>query len=462
MRWLIALLLTPLVAVFPVGAQMGGADLAAAANGGKVVSATSEDAPEWGAANLIDGVKGRRGWSSVLQTGAPPQEVIVDLAGDEPVVIDRVVINVETGPEMLYGRFWAKDVAILVSATDAAPQSFQPVATATLEKNGKDQTIPLNPVPARFVKLRVNSVQGGAQGTHVEVGEMEVYAAGVGAASPVGPPVTPTVTPVTPVTPTVTPVTPVTPTTTETTPVTPATYPGPEANLAAQAAGGKVFATSFRDDYYTPDLLNDGLTGAEELDSYAWCSETEPVYPQDLTVEFKNRELHCVSRVVVNSNTGEVAVFGDRWPRDVEIYCSATGTEDGDFQKVATATLKKIQENQVIDFPPALARFVRVRILSNYGHPKYVEVAEVEAWGAAAPATTTAPPVTGPTTTVTPTATGTTPAVGETTPPTTAVGPTMPIAIPKVEAGQQQDLDSLIAELEQVLEKLKALRTQGG
>lgn len=616
MKWLIAVLALSLLAS-AVWAQNPPINLAAAANGGRIVEATSEDPPEWGAANLIDGIKGRKGWSSQLQVGAPPQDAIVDLAGDQAVLIDRVVINVETGAELLYGPYWAKDVTILISATDATELAFQPVATAALVKSGEDQTVTFNPVSARFVKLRVDSTQGGAQGNHVEVSELEVYAAGtVGAAAPVTGPIGPTavgplgpvgpgvgamptgvvpaqpmgdqgalvtagpgviqpgvvaqpgavgqpgvmpepgttpgpvapvgvqpagigVVPVVPqpgvvqpgivqpgvvqpgivqpgavqpgivqpgiVQPAVTQpavtqpgvavvpvaVVPVVPgpagvgqdtaavdaaiadvVTTMAPPVASA-YGGPEVNLASQTAGGTIQASSFLNDAFGPERLNDGLKGSEDLDDYAWCSAASPAYPQDLIIEFKDREMHTVSRVVLNANTGQVDLFGERWPRDVEIYYSTDGTEDGDFHRVAEMTLKKIQEDQTIEFDPVAAKFIKVRILANHGHRKYVELAELEVWGAREPgaAGEAAPLFTDIAALPTAAAMGqpVAPVTAETGPVTgpvavTPMAPTTvaPTAVQIPQVGEDVDIDTLILQLEDVLEQLKALKNEGG
>jgi len=180
-RWVVVTIAVMLGSGVALAQEAQPGNLAAAANGGQIVRATSEGTPDWAAANLLDGIIGKRGWSSELNTGVPPQEVVIDLAGEMPVTIDRVVVSLDTGPEVLYGPYWAKDVDILVSSTTADDAAFRLAGQITLARTEEKQTITLQPVSAKFLKLRVNSAQGGSPDTpinRVEVAELEVYGAG--------------------------------------------------------------------------------------------------------------------------------------------------------------------------------------------------------------------------------------------------------------------------------------------
>jgi hypothetical protein len=66
--------------------------------------------------------------------------------------------------------------------------------------------------------------------------------------------------------------------------------------------------------------------------------------------------------------------------RTVEVEFSMTGP-DSDFYPVGVFELKKGPEPEVYEIPKSPARWVRLTILSNHGHPHFTELGEFEAWG---------------------------------------------------------------------------------
>lgn len=153
-------------------------------------------------------------------------------------------------------------------------------------------------------------------------------------------------------------------------------------NLAAAAAGGKITVPSSLESKFGPEHLNDGVYDGSSGD--CWVSGNGLTFPYDIIVSFANNAIHEVTGVSITSNTGQEYIFGARWPQDVQILVSTTGTQPGDFQVVQTATLAKSPETQHIQFGPVEARYVMIRVLSNYGH-KTMEMSEIEVWGSPEP-----------------------------------------------------------------------------
>ncbi len=160
-------------------------------------------------------------------------------------------------------------------------------------------------------------------------------------------------------------------------------------NLALKDIGGVVSTPNYLDPFFSYDRLNDGKLTAEG--GGAWVSATQPRYPYDITVSFANSATHMVSSVAIVADTGQERLFGLRWPRDVEILVSTTGTQPTEFTSVARTEVPKTRDKHVITFTAVPARYVLVRIHSNYGAEKYLEMSELEVWGDSQPAGGAAP-----------------------------------------------------------------------
>jgi hypothetical protein len=202
----IACALLALLAAAALAAEAAGAadadsaaapiNVAAAANGGKVIAFSSQAAdaggkalPQWQPANLIDGKiaavetdpPGPAGWRS---TAAPsdiaPQWLVFTFAEEKSRVISRIAVDPTTPDPAPTGR-WARDMEIQVSnATKDGP--WKSVARFVVINRPTRQTLSFPAVPARYVRLIITSNQGSDR--CVELGEFEVYEAVAGDDSP--------------------------------------------------------------------------------------------------------------------------------------------------------------------------------------------------------------------------------------------------------------------------------------
>lgn len=169
----------------PVAAY-GIKNIAAAKNGGKVVSCTSElDANYWKVSNLIDGMvwdksdpKLSNGWASKVFDGSGnnfPQDIILSFQDEKPKLIGQVVIDPTTPDGAWIGR-WAREVEIFAS-TEAYdnPVSYKYVGTCKLINKGEKQVFSFAAVEAKYLKFRIRSNWGSDK--YVGLGEIEVYEA---------------------------------------------------------------------------------------------------------------------------------------------------------------------------------------------------------------------------------------------------------------------------------------------
>jgi hypothetical protein len=162
--------------------------------------------------------------------------------------------------------------------------------------------------------------------------------------------------------------------------------------LAASAAGGVITVPNSLEQRFGPENLNDGVYDGSSGD--CWVSSNGLTFPYDIIVSFPGNSIYEISSVAITSNTGQEYIFGARWPQDVQILVSTTGTQPGDFSAVQTATLAKSAEPQTIEVGPVEARYVMIRILSNYGH-KTMEMSEIEVFGNPQPVGGAAAPAPG-------------------------------------------------------------------
>ncbi|GAH76666.1 unnamed protein product, partial [marine sediment metagenome] len=80
-----------------------------------------------------------------------------------------------------------------------------------------------------------------------------------------------------------------------------------------------------------------------------------------------------------NNNTEETKYPGIS-AKDVQVEFSTISSDSG-YINVGTFTLEKGLEIQEYKTQKTKARWVRLSITSNYGHPSYTELMEFEAWG---------------------------------------------------------------------------------
>ncbi len=164
----------------------GTVNLVARANGGAIVSFTSQfDDAHWVATNLIDGVvwdgrppqRGSNGWASKDAKG--PQEIVFAFKGTELKLINKVVLDPTIPDPVFIGRA-ARDFEVWV-ATEGPEGPWKLVLVGTLRNEKRRQEFYFSPVEARFIKLRVLRNHG--SDLYMALGEFEVYEAASGIAT---------------------------------------------------------------------------------------------------------------------------------------------------------------------------------------------------------------------------------------------------------------------------------------
>lgn len=167
----------------PSGPEAPG-NVAAAANGATVLSATSEAPdPKWAKENLIDGLHvtfldnvaqvppESYGWCSA--DASFPQEIVIQLAGDGPVLIDSIVIDPATADSYIVGRGARAFEVFTSTMTPTGP--WRLAGKFSLMNRPTPQAFDFTSAEAKWLKICVLGNHGSDK--FVEMGEVEIYQA---------------------------------------------------------------------------------------------------------------------------------------------------------------------------------------------------------------------------------------------------------------------------------------------
>lgn len=101
-------------------------------------------------------------------------------------------------------------------------------------------------------------------------------------------------------------------------------------------------------------------------------------YPQSFVIELE-RPIALAKLVVDNRETDEQAYPGVS-ARQVR-YSASTQSSQSGWEPVATIEARQFSRKEELLDKPLLARWLKVEVLSNYGHRDYIEINELEAYG---------------------------------------------------------------------------------
>jgi OOP family OmpA-OmpF porin len=111
-----------------------------------------------------------------------------------------------------------------------------------------------------------------------------------------------------------------------------------------------------------------------------WCSAENKAYPNTIIMEL-SRQFQLTEFVIDNTKTQESGYPGIS-ARKFELYASTTSHEAG-FDLLYTGEAAK-GERKVFSLKKSVkAQWLKLVVLSNWGHPAYTEIMELEAYGKA-------------------------------------------------------------------------------
>jgi hypothetical protein len=141
-------------------------------------------------------------------------------------------------------------------------------------------------------------------------------------------------------------------------------------NVNSTVLGAKIVSfTSQRTGFEATHLINE-YTG---VDYPGWRSASV-AFPQDVVVE--HEQVAAVSKVILTQQGNEPPAT---WAKDVEIDASTEGPDRG-YTRVGQWRLEQVTESQKFTFPVVSAKWLLLRVLSNYGSTDYTSLSEFDAY----------------------------------------------------------------------------------
>jgi hypothetical protein len=152
-----------------------------------------------------------------------------------------------------------------------------------------------------------------------------------------------------------------------------------QANLASARNGAKIAqASSSLDKQSRPENLLD------EDPTTTWATGKGKTEDQYVIIKLATRRAIDIGAIALNNS-----VAADHPPeaglRQFRLAVSTLGTADEDFSQVKLGSCVMGGGRQVFTFSPARAAYVKLSLGGNYGHPDWIELAEVEVFPAGAP-----------------------------------------------------------------------------
>jgi hypothetical protein len=154
----------------------------------------------------------------------------------------------------------------------------------------------------------------------------------------------------------------------------PAQPPAVLVNVAAPEFGGHIALVTSESDHEDRAAIHLIDRGKPEESSWSAAGPS----PQEFVVGFLPGHTVQISAIVFNPNTHTAA----RWAKDVEVWVSTESATAG-FEKVGALTLTRDDVEQTITIAPVAARFLKIRVLSQYlGDDYAVGLGKIKVLGA--------------------------------------------------------------------------------
>lgn len=149
------------------------------------------------------------------------------------------------------------------------------------------------------------------------------------------------------------------------------TFQTPEGvNVNSTVLGAKIFsATSYQKGYEPLHVINE-YTG----DNFPGWRSANAAFPQDIIVEQQNAT--AITKVILTQQPTEPR---STWVKEFEVQASTEGPDRG-YVTIGKWQLRQVNGPQKFTFPLAKTKWLRLRILSNYGSTQYTSLGEFDAY----------------------------------------------------------------------------------
>jgi Mg-chelatase subunit ChlD len=142
-------------------------------------------------------------------------------------------------------------------------------------------------------------------------------------------------------------------------------------NVLARHMGARVeaFSSQYDTTMWAASRAIDGDPGV------GWSSARGSTFPHEIVFSFLGQEPVLLTSVAINPH---LSMYERQDAKDVEIWISTESATAG-FVQVGKGVMRQESSFQAITFAPIQARYLKVRLLSNYG-AQFTSVAEIQAF----------------------------------------------------------------------------------
>lgn len=139
------------------------------------------------------------------------------------------------------------------------------------------------------------------------------------------------------------------------------------------AGGSRVlsYSSQYNSSTWAADNLIDGGVGS----SLGWASSYNAPFPHEIVFELPQAVSWSIDKLVIDPSTTDPA---DYWGKDFEVLYSNTDSRSASFTSLGLFTLANSAGGQTFNLPTTAARYLMIRVLSNYGYANYTELGEVD------------------------------------------------------------------------------------
>lgn len=112
--------------------------------------------------------------------------------------------------------------------------------------------------------------------------------------------------------------------------------------------------------------------------SNGWASPGRKPFPHSFILELA--QAHAISAFAVDNRGNDEPDYPGISVREVTLYGSLESAESG-YKEIVTMEVQQARRTMVKLVQPVSARWLRLEVKSNHGHPMHTEIMELEAFG---------------------------------------------------------------------------------
>jgi len=290
-------------------------------NGGRIISVSSVNStynPAW---KIIDNKINTDPW--ITDSEDKIREVIFSFFDNRSALVDGIILHPGQGDSSA----WPHEFEVYASS-DKLDAGFKRLGRFILQPKPEYQLVMFTPTQVKYLKLKVITNYGGWRTQLAEVKVLEAKKDGYASIL-----------------------------STAYSQVITAEEMKDMTDLASFSQGGRIISASSVNSTYNPawKMIDD------RIDTDPWVTNSDDKI-REVVLSFYDNRSALVNGIILHPGQGDNAA----WPHEFEVYASSDKVDAG-FERLGRYILQPKPEYQLAMFSPAQAKYLKLKILSNYG-----------------------------------------------------------------------------------------------